>query len=957
MNQTVLAVIIRARDEASAALGKVGGALKSLGHAATAPVRALGDLVGLLGKVGLAGLGIQAVARAAQGLANALGVDFNAALEQSRIGWETMLGSAQAAERMLKDLQQFAARTPFEFPGLEQASRRLLAMGFAAKDIIPLMTDIGNAASALGVGAAGIDRLVLAIGQMQTRTKVAGNEMLQLTELGVPAWNILADAIGKSVAETQDLVSKGEIASDVFINAFREFSQQNWGEMMEKQSKTFLGALSSISDSVQMLTGQAFEPLFERISEIAQRLAEFAQSAEASAWAERVAAAVDMLLDTLDNLGRVWGEIWASVQAVAAEYGPAIADTVIAWAGGLLDWWSENWPKIATVIQTVLGWVQSFWEGHGERVLAIVGDFWGLVQTIFGRALAALGDVIDFALSVVQGDWEGAWEAMQRFLARAWETIVDTLATGAKTVVNIAGMVAQAFGKEDITAGWAAQIDALAASAKGLVANVVGAEEHVAGTGASRIRVYVNSVLRDLGLLKTTADEINEEVAMLKTPRTPAAPDSGPAGGAAAAADKAASAADKAASALDNLKAALDAAGLSLNDYIDHLVQTHPAAQAAAQATEMARLRLVGLNDQLAATRAASEQAQEALRGMQERVSELSSRLSDAKSRLSDLANVRLPGMNALDETLFRMEQQLKTLQLAKLKLPAGASSAELDKQIEALQKQMEILRLEGSLQFDEPMRRLKQAIEGIPQEMTFDQAMQEIAATKAEIAGLEGALSAAQRAVQEQERYIRSLDQAQKDLNAQIQQAQTELATQEERQKAVTRALETAYTWFINDRTKLQEMGAEAVTQARVVDEATRALLDATTLYAQGQANEAVRAINAALEAYRLAQAEMMNGLVANGGNPIPPPAPNLPVAGAYASGGTVPGPLGAPYWALVHGGETITPPGTGGGDVHIHVSGNTLLGSDQEMARQLAALVRRELRATARANGGLEW
>ena len=55
--------------------------------------------------------------------------------------------------------------------------------------------------------------------------------------------------------------------------------------------------------------------------------------------------------------------------------------------------------------------------------------------------------------------------------------------------------------------------------------------------------------------------------------------------------------------------------------------------------------------------------------------------------------------------------------------------------------------------------------------------------------------------------------------------------------------------------------------------------------------------------------------------------------------AGGIVPGPLGAPRLAMVHGGETITPPGPGGkSEIHIHVG--AMLGRDPE-AREFARLV----------------
>ena len=62
------------------------------------------------------GIGVfEAVKRGFQTIASTA-ISFNAQMEQARIGFTTMLGSAERAEAFLSDMADFAARTPFEFP-------------------------------------------------------------------------------------------------------------------------------------------------------------------------------------------------------------------------------------------------------------------------------------------------------------------------------------------------------------------------------------------------------------------------------------------------------------------------------------------------------------------------------------------------------------------------------------------------------------------------------------------------------------------------------------------------------------------------------------------------------------------------------------------------------------------------------------------------------------------------
>jgi len=52
----------------------------------------------------------------------------------------------------------------FEFPSLIEASKRMLAYGFAAEEVLPTLRAVGDAAAALGAGSEGIDRITLALG-------------------------------------------------------------------------------------------------------------------------------------------------------------------------------------------------------------------------------------------------------------------------------------------------------------------------------------------------------------------------------------------------------------------------------------------------------------------------------------------------------------------------------------------------------------------------------------------------------------------------------------------------------------------------------------------------------------------------------------------------------------------------------------------------------------------------
>ncbi|HJQ33349.1 MAG TPA: tape measure protein [Pyrinomonadaceae bacterium] len=198
-------------------------------------------------------------------------LDYSAHMQQVRIGFETLLGSGKAANDMLRDLRQLAVKSPFQFEELSDGARRLLAMGTAASQVNELMTSIGNSVAAIGGRAAEFGRVVYAIGDIQAKGKLTGEEVRQLANNAVPVMKILGEATGKTSAELRKMIEEGKISSDFFIDAFQRYSEIHFGDAMDKQARTFLGALSNIEDGIKQKAETAFKPLFDKISEITSR--------------------------------------------------------------------------------------------------------------------------------------------------------------------------------------------------------------------------------------------------------------------------------------------------------------------------------------------------------------------------------------------------------------------------------------------------------------------------------------------------------------------------------------------------------------------------------------------------------------------------------------------------------------------------------------------------------------
>ena len=346
-------------------------------------------------------------------------------LEKAKIGFTTMLGSAEAAEQMLSDLRQFATETPFEFPELVEAAQRMKALGFEAKDVIPTLRTVGDTAAAMGKGKETIDGITTALGQMQAKGKVSAEEMMQLAERGVPAWEILAKSIGVSIPEAMKLAEKGAISASTAIPALLAGMNEKFGGSMEKLSKTLGGQWSNLKDKLvnalipigqvlmPALSGllKILEPILNLVGKMATEFAKLPEPVKnfAIAMAGILAAAgplttgIGLAVKTFAELGPTLTKVGTSVISLGKSFGLAttltgpwgIAIAAVAAALVVLGTWVyNNWDKVVSGIAKGIIWVIDRIDALVEIAakIPIIGEGWKLVDKALDAAKGKLED-------------------------------------------------------------------------------------------------------------------------------------------------------------------------------------------------------------------------------------------------------------------------------------------------------------------------------------------------------------------------------------------------------------------------------------------------------------------------------------------------------------------------------------------------------------------------------------
>ncbi len=405
-------------------------------------------------------LGVIGTALAARGAAAFL--QLTAQVEGNQVAFQTLLKDGEKAKAMLADIYAFAKETPFGIFDTSENAKRLLAFGFAAENIIPTLRTVGDAVSALGTGAVGLDRITYALGQIQTKGRLMTQEMNQLSESFIGGWKYLAEGLGVTEAQVMDMTEKRMIDSATALRLIMAGIQRDFGGGMAARMKTLAGQWDMLKQSMQMffiqLGGGRFRDSMTRMltglnrwfDENADTITKFAQVAgDALAFVVDNAGLVVAALTAITLSGLiVWVQrlaaslmlLWANPPALIFL---AIAAAIFAVILALNDLWV--WVKGGdSIVGSLLGSFEEmarffrdvFAPMFAPLLTVMVWPFKTLIQVILG-----IPSAIQTVFGGIVNTFRGLWAAID---AMTPEWIKKLLSFSGKLITGGADGVAGA---------------------------------------------------------------------------------------------------------------------------------------------------------------------------------------------------------------------------------------------------------------------------------------------------------------------------------------------------------------------------------------------------------------------------------------------------------------------------------------------------------------------------------
>ena len=245
-----------------------------------------------------------------------------AEMETLRTGFISIAGGANKAAAIVKELNDFTARTPFQLQEVSSAARQLLAVGTTRSQLQDRLKMLGDIAASSGNS---INDIAAIFSKVKAKGKVELENLNQLAERGIPIFDELRKATGDANME----FGAGAVSVEDFNKALENMTAEGGlaAGAMENLSETVEGRITTLMDNLGLELGKAaersgvsaaFSGILKDATESLQGISGVAQS--------DVAAALGIAEEAMEGFGNVSQANLSEVEDKSAQAQAALKD-------------------------------------------------------------------------------------------------------------------------------------------------------------------------------------------------------------------------------------------------------------------------------------------------------------------------------------------------------------------------------------------------------------------------------------------------------------------------------------------------------------------------------------------------------------------------------------------------------------------------------------------------------
>lgn len=309
------------------------------------------------------------------------GAAYNTLQQTSRAALKTLLGSTEAVNAQMAQLDEFARNSPFSKATFLQAQQQLLGFGVEAKKVIPILGAVQDATAAVGGSNQQISEIVSILAKISSSGKITAEDLNQLGERGLDAASLLGAGFGKSAADIRKDISAGAIDAGRAIDVLTEQMTARFGGAAANVKQTWAGALDRIKAAQREIGATLAEPFISQQG-----------GGMAITWGNQVADVLRAILTQTEPVVTIVGGRLAPAFAAITRGLDEARVVVKAWDSSRLETFLNRAGDFAPAL-SILGGALAGWTSTMARGIPVLGAFVGgltpLTGALMGAALAS----------------------------------------------------------------------------------------------------------------------------------------------------------------------------------------------------------------------------------------------------------------------------------------------------------------------------------------------------------------------------------------------------------------------------------------------------------------------------------------------------------------------------------------------------------------------------------------
>lgn len=364
-------------------------------------------------------------------------LEASASVELLKKGLSFQIGEEQT-EKLIKNIQTIGEQSAYDSNDLMGMAKQWVNIGSSADDAVKKISTIVDVGSAFGLTREQIEGANLALTQMQMSGKIGQQDMMQLINAGIPAWQLLSDAMGIPVGTLKEMSSQGKLTGDAINQLFDAMQDKTQGAT-QGMNDTLAAAFSNLDETVHNtmanvgdIISQGFDVkgvlsgLSSFVGQFQQDMAYIKGLMQNMNFAEAFSKEYGLIGDCIELIGNM----------AVAYMAVRTAQLLVAATQAIINALSGNWGNL--LLLTIVGAIMLIAE-HWDELSKTVKQWCDNVKAWFNELCAELSKAWQSYVDYLSNTWDAIKSGVQgvcHFIEEVFEELTNAIIKGWQAYVN-----------------------------------------------------------------------------------------------------------------------------------------------------------------------------------------------------------------------------------------------------------------------------------------------------------------------------------------------------------------------------------------------------------------------------------------------------------------------------------------------------------------------------------------